>query len=104
MVSKVAAAALLALPALTMGGAIPRKEASILIVGGSPASAGQFPYIVTVTTDSTICGGVLIGANTVLTASHCTFNQDGSQTSPSVYTIRAGSLVSKYTMIIFASI
>ncbi|CAI6101063.1 unnamed protein product [Clonostachys chloroleuca] len=92
MVSKVAAAALLALPALTMGGAIPREEASILIVGGSPASAGQFPYIVTVTTDSTICGGVLIGANTVLTASHCTFNQDGSQTSPSVYTIRAGSL------------
>lgn len=47
----------------------------IRIIGGSPASAGQFPWQVAVffTTSSGtyLCGGALISDLYVLTAAHC---------------------------------
>ncbi|KAM0197248.1 hypothetical protein ACHAPA_004127 [Fusarium lateritium] len=58
------------------------------IVGGTEASAGDFPFIVSVALNGgPWCGGTLINANTVMTAAHCTQGQ-----SASAFTIRAGSL------------
>ncbi|RGP69575.1 trypsin [Fusarium sporotrichioides] len=58
------------------------------IVGGTSASSGEFPFIVSITNNGgPWCGGTLINANTVLTASHCVQGR-----SASAFAIRAGSL------------
>lgn len=80
-----------ALPALVAAApaAQPQDDFSVQIVGGSAATAGQFPYIVSVqVSGSHYCGGSLLNANTVITAAHC------ATRSASSYTIRAGTLVS----------
>ncbi len=60
------------------------------IVGGTAASAGEFPFIVSLQqSGSHFCGGSLINANTVVSAAHCAVDQDASSIQ-----IRAGSLVS----------
>lgn len=60
------------------------------IVGRDPASAAEFPYIVSLSSKSNshFCAGVLFNAYTVVTVAHCS---DG-QTAPTV-NVRAGSLV-----------
>ncbi|KAF4441035.1 AChain A Fusarium Oxysporum Trypsin At Atomic Resolution [Fusarium acutatum] len=58
------------------------------IVGGTSASAGDFPFIVSISRNGgPWCGGSLLNANTVLTAAHCVsgYAQSGFQ-------VRAGSL------------
>ena len=56
------------------------------IIGGDRASAGQFPWQVSVVIDGqSFCGGSLISQDWVLTAGHCV--ADASQ-----WVIRAGSL------------
>ncbi|KAF3052402.1 hypothetical protein E8E11_011617 [Didymella keratinophila] len=58
------------------------------IVGGVPAVAGDFPFIVSLQKNGAhFCGGSLLDSSTVLTAAHCA---DGQTTSG--LTIRAGSL------------
>lgn len=73
--------------------AIPPTEAgtsSVNIVGGEAASAGEFPFIVSLqVSGSHFCGGSLVNANTVVTAGHCGVAYSASQVS-----VRAGSLVS----------
>ncbi|KAK0384039.1 hypothetical protein NLU13_8128 [Sarocladium strictum] len=84
MVSLTALVSLLGLAA-----ALPNPQAGTkqLIVGGTSAATGEFPYIVSLQQNSRhFCGGVLLNANTVLTAAHCT---EGS--SASSVTIRAGT-------------
>ncbi|KAL5404844.1 hypothetical protein PMIN03_008863, partial [Paraphaeosphaeria minitans] len=79
----------LALPALVAAApaAQPQDDFSVQIVGGSAATAGQFPYIVSIqVSGSHYCGGSLLNANTVITAAHC------ATRSASSYTIRAGTL------------
>ncbi|KAJ4352180.1 uncharacterized protein N0V89_007527 [Didymosphaeria variabile] len=79
----------LALPALaaSLPTAEPQDDFSVQIVGGSAATAGQFPYIVSVqVSGSHYCGGSLLNADTVITAAHC------ATRSASSYTIRAGTL------------
>ncbi|KAF1957862.1 insect inhibitor with A fungal trypsin [Byssothecium circinans] len=78
----------LAAPALALAAAIP-QDASVQIVGGVAASAGDFPFIVSVQTTggSHFCGGSLLNANTVITAGHCAQGMSASSVQ-----IRAGSL------------
>jgi trypsin len=81
----------LVLPALVAAAPTPepQDDFSVQIVGGSAATAGQFPYIVSIqVSGSHYCGGSLLNANTVITAAHC------ATRSASSYTIRAGTLVS----------
>lgn len=60
------------------------------IVGGTTASAGDFPFIVSLSkSGSHFCGGVLLNAYTVITAAHCSVGQTASSVK-----VRAGSLVS----------
>jgi trypsin len=60
------------------------------IVGGVPAVAGDFPFIVSLQKNGQhFCGGSLLDSTTVLTAAHCA---DGQTTSG--LTVRAGTLVS----------
>lgn len=59
------------------------------IVGGTAASTGEFPYIVSLSkSGSHFCGGVLLNAYTVLTAAHCSVGQTASTVK-----VRAGTLV-----------
>ncbi|PNP76503.1 hypothetical protein FNYG_09922 [Fusarium nygamai] len=58
------------------------------IVGGTSASTGDFPFIVSISRNGgPWCGGSLLNANTVLTAAHCV-----SGYAQSSFQIRAGSL------------
>ncbi|KAJ8117213.1 hypothetical protein OPT61_g1544 [Boeremia exigua] len=58
------------------------------IVGGVPAVAGDFPFIVSLQRNGAhMCGGSLLNANTVLTAAHCV---DGITAAG--LTVRAGTL------------
>ncbi|KAL5116699.1 hypothetical protein ACEQ8H_005448 [Pleosporales sp. CAS-2024a] len=85
----------LAAPALISAAAIPQDpefpESDFPedpIVGGTTASAGDFPFIVSIQrSGSHFCGGSLLNANTVLTAAHCAVGQTASTLQ-----IRAGSL------------
>jgi trypsin len=98
MASKLMAILALAIfPALSIAAALPEPvgPASDIgggadIVGGSAAVAGQFPYQVALLhSGSLFCGGVLINANTILTAAHCSVDYAASSVK-----VRAGSLVS----------
>ncbi|KAL7821490.1 serine endopeptidase [Trichoderma aethiopicum] len=78
----------LMLPALALGAAIQPRGADI--VGGTAASLGEFPYIVSLQNPSQgghFCGGVLVNANTVVTAAHCSVVYPASQIR-----VRAGTL------------
>lgn len=69
--------------------AAPTPQDSVAIVGGTAATSGEFPFIVSLQrSGSHFCGGTLLNANTVLTAGHCTQGQTASS-----LTVRAGSLV-----------
>ncbi|KAJ6440234.1 trypsin [Purpureocillium lavendulum] len=59
------------------------------IVGGTPARAGEFPYIVSLSRRGRghFCGGSLLNENTVVTAAHCVVEADAGSTL-----VRAGSL------------
>jgi trypsin len=90
--------AALAIPAVVYSAAIPQdpeipawdEGSENDIVGGTTASAGDFPFIVSLQrSGSHFCGGTLLNANTVLTAAHCAVGQTASSLS-----VRAGSLVS----------
>ncbi|KAH7348225.1 trypsin [Pyrenochaeta sp. MPI-SDFR-AT-0127] len=81
--------AALAIPALCLGAAIPQDfPDGEDIVGGEPAAAGNFPFIVSLQRNGAhFCGGSLLNANTVVTAAHCVAGQ-----SASALRVRAGSL------------
>ncbi|KAH8892621.1 trypsin-like serine protease [Thozetella sp. PMI_491] len=81
--------AALALPVVSMASVLPvRSGEGIDIVGGTAASAGEFPYIVSLShSGSHFCGGVLLNAYTVLTAGHCS-----TVYAASTVKVRAGSL------------
>ena len=94
MVTKSILAAAVAVPMAAAAPASVKKATSFVpadfttnIIGGSPASEGEFPFIVSLQrSGSHLCGGSLLNANTVVTAAHCDVG--------GTYSIRAGSLVS----------
>lgn len=92
MAHKLAVAATLALPALSMARAMPKPfpiPGDGKIVGGEPASEGDFPYIVSLQQGgSHFCGGTLIDSTTVVTAAHCSDGQD-----PAASQVRGNTLV-----------
>lgn len=76
------------LPALALAAPTPADN-SAQIVGGTLAASGEFPYLVSLSkSGSHFCGGVLLNANTVVTAAHCSVGQTASAVK-----VRAGSLV-----------
>lgn len=83
--------AALALTASVLSSPIPQDDFQGLeqIVGGVEASAGDFPFIVSLqrSTGAHFCGGTLLNANTVLTAAHCS-----TGISASSVRVRTGSL------------
>ncbi|KHN98356.1 trypsin-related protease [Metarhizium album ARSEF 1941] len=85
MLSKAAlavASAILAVQSATLP-----AQGGKFIVGGAPASEGEFPYIVAILLNGReYCGGSLVNGNTVITAAHCT------RATVAGYQIRAGSL------------
>lgn len=54
------------------------RPAQPYIVGGSDTSTDEHPWMVALTdsADSPYCGGVLVGADRVVTAAHCVANRD----------------------------
>ncbi|XP_046459165.1 trypsin-like [Daphnia pulex] len=68
------------------GGNVP----SVSVVGGTPAAAGEFPYLAGLKLGSSFCGGILISPVHVLTAGHCLYGK--SQTSASTFTVRLNTL------------
>ncbi|WP_168801532.1 serine protease [Glycomyces buryatensis] len=77
--------------ASTDGDVAVQSDAGAMIVGGSPAAEGQFPWQVALADASdpsyNYCGGSLIAEDVVLTAAHCT---EGSAAADVV--IRHGSV------------
>lgn len=70
--------ALIALVSLASAGSLTRGQAETLIVGGSSAVKGQFPYQVSIRdiyTHQHFCGGVIINEHFILTAAHCFFQR-----------------------------
>jgi len=60
------------------------------VVGGQPASPGEYPWQALIFVDGFMCGGSLIDAEWVLTAAHCVYNYWGSVYQPSDFQVTLG--------------
>ena len=76
------AGALIAALAAGVADASPRAGKSV--IGGSPTSIEQWPFVASVLTPTTLCTGTVISPTRVLTAGHCVGN-------PLTMTVRTGS-------------
>jgi secreted trypsin-like serine protease len=59
---------------LFAGTAAASPRAGKSVIGGTPASIEQFPYVAAVLTPTTLCTGTVISSTKVLTAGHCVGN------------------------------
>jgi hypothetical protein len=87
----IAAAAALVLLASTAAAGIPGP-----IVGGSPATPGEYPaqgaLLFQIGPHSYLCGGSLVGSRYFLTAAHCAVDDDGDPLPPSSFTVKLGNV------------
>ncbi|XP_021965716.1 trypsin alpha-3 isoform X2 [Folsomia candida] len=56
---------------VVLAGPALRQQPPERIVGGTEATRGEFPWIVTIQVGSHICGGSIVNANWIVTAAHC---------------------------------
>jgi len=86
------AATLTLVPVTSAGGG--GSDARPRIVGGTPVAAGTYPWMTALTERrdplavGPICGGTLIGTQTVLTAAHCLHELDASRLDAAVGAVR----------------
>jgi hypothetical protein len=67
------------------------KSEEVKITGGTNAVISDFPWQVYFVSGDLLCGGSIISENWVVTAAHCTKNDDGTTISPSVMSVKAGA-------------
>ncbi len=67
-----------------------RKELS-KIIGGTDATVADFPWQVYYESGDFMCGGSIISGNWIITAAHCTENEDGSAIPVSEMFVKAGA-------------
>lgn len=67
-----------------------KKELS-KIIGGTDASIADFPWQVYYESGDFMCGGSIIAGNWIITAAHCTENEDGSAIPVSEMFVKAGA-------------
>src|SRR5690242_15045079 len=68
----ICATALIGVTGAAVANASPRAQESV--IGGTPASIEQYPYVASVFTPDTLCTGTVISSTRVLTAGHCVGN------------------------------
>jgi len=61
------------------------------IIGGTDASIADFPWQVYYESGDFMCGGSIISGNWIITAAHCTENEDGSAIPVSEMFVKAGA-------------
>jgi len=67
-----------------------KKELS-KIIGGTDATVADFPWQVYYESGDFMCGGSIISGNWIITAAHCTENEDGSAIPVSEMFVKAGA-------------
>ena len=67
-----------------------KKELS-KIIGGTDATIADFPWQVYYESGNFMCGGSIISGNWIITAAHCTENDDGSAIPVSEMFVKAGA-------------
>jgi len=89
--------AITAAPALGMPGHARSTDAHASIVGGSPASAGEFPWLAYIEaeepTETFACSGTVVAPRIILTAGHCVQDPETGVVTPSAdYLVATGAL------------
>lgn len=67
------------------------KQEQSKITGGTPTDISQFPWMVYFRSDIYGCGGAIIDGKWILTAAHCTRNDNNLPISPSLMSVTVGS-------------